>query len=468
MSQFVQDDVDIMADVVVQTIKSAIAPLVARITALEGIAALVPRKDYGEDVGALRQRLADMPSSFEKAISGVFERLARLETKLAEASPVIGPPGEPGAVGAVGPAGPQGERGEAGAQGEAGPQGPAGSIGEKGETGLRGDAGPAGINGKDVDLSLYLGMQANLSRVEGEWAAFKAWQAGAIGDALAKMQPPEPDPLVLDGLVQKHLQTQHKAVDEDAIVVRVKAAVLQEIPAPQHGKDGKPGEPGPPGPSGAVGPQGPAGEPGATGQKGESGPMGPAGNTGGVGPQGDAGRDGAEGAPGSKGVDGKDGVGFSDALVNRAGHLVLTFTNGETKDVGLVLGKDVDAVEVAQIIRDEVAKIPRPKDGADGQDGIGFDDLDLTFDERKGFVLKAVSGERVKEWPLPLQWDAGTWKHGVIYPKGANVTDHGAYYTALRATSARPGQPGPESRAWRLIVKKGQDGKPGKDGKDSD
>jgi hypothetical protein len=60
---------------------------------------------------------------------------------------------------------------------------------------------------------------------------------------------------------------------------------------------------------------------------------------------------------------------------------------------------------------------------------------------------------------LPV--DFGVWQSGRVYPKGVCITDDGGRWAAQRTTTARPGTNGD----WRLIVKRGRDGKPGKDGR---
>lgn len=72
-----------------------------------------------------------------------------------------------------------------------------------------------------------------------------------------------------------------------------------------------------------------------------------------VGPQGPAGQDGADGADGADGQDGapgKDGVGIESMAINDKGELVVTYTDGTSVNLGVVVGAD-------------------GADGADGQDG---------------------------------------------------------------------------------------------------
>lgn len=51
----------------------------------------------------------------------------------------------------------------------------------------------------------------------------------------------------------------------------------------------------------------------------------------------------------------KDGVGVAGALIDRAGNLVLTLSNGEQKSLGQVIGKDADAEAIRSAVAIEVA-----------------------------------------------------------------------------------------------------------------
>src|SRR5690606_9881059 len=105
------------------------------------------------------------------------------------------------------------------------------------------------------------------------------------------------------------------------------------------------------------------------GEKGDPGEPGPAG---------EPGRDGADGAPGA---DGKDGVGMAGGLIDRSGHLILTLTDGTTRDMGLVVGKDgADG-----------------RDGAPGRDGFGFDDMAVKYDGERTITFRWARGEHVVE-----------------------------------------------------------------------
>ena len=106
------------------------------------------------------------------------------------------------------------------------------------------------------------------------------------------------------------------------------------------------------GDTGATGPQGIQGEKGETGAQG---PEGPAGATGPQGPQ------GPQGPAGTNGTNGADGVGIESAVINENGELVITYTDGEVANLGVVVGKDgVDGED--------------GKDGVDGEDGKDGED----------------------------------------------------------------------------------------------
>lgn len=66
-----------------------------------------------------------------------------------------------------------------------------------------------------------------------------------------------------------------------------------------------------------------------------------------VGDKGDPGQQGERGEPGT---DGNDGIGLAAALINREGELVVTTTDGQVRELGIVVGRD-------------------GKDGIDGKDG---------------------------------------------------------------------------------------------------
>lgn len=154
---------------------------------------------------------------------------------------------------------------------------------------------------------------------------------------------------------------------------------------------------------------------------------------------------------GKDGRDGADGVGLTGALIDRSGSLVLTFSNGDTKEIGVVVGRDgTDG-----------------RDGADGEQGPAGFDLD-DFDVSQGedgrtIELHFERGDlRVtRELELPVAIYRGVFKDGETYAIGDMVTWGGSVWSCIAAGTDKPGD---GSRAWILAVKKGRDGKDGKDG----
>jgi hypothetical protein len=136
--------------------------------------------------------------------------------------------------------------------------------------------------------------------------------------------------------------------------------------------------------------------------------------------------------------DGKDGIGLAGALIGRDGNLVVTLSDGTTKDLGRVVGKDGDP----------------------GLAGLGFDDLAVTHDGERGFTFAFVRGDQRREFAftLPVVLDRGVFKEGNEYKSGDGVTWGGSFWIAQKDTADKPG-----TDAWRLAVKKGRDGKDGRD-----
>ena len=228
------------------------------------------------------------------------------------------------------------------------------------------------------------------------------------------------------------------------------------------------------------------------------------------------GRDGEPGATGERGLsgaDGKDGAtgdpgrGVSRLLIDANGHLVATFTDGTTDDVGLIVGKDgadgvdgksIDPATVSQMVHDETVKafagigeivqravdaIPVPKDGVDGapgRDGLNGKSVeletvaDLVRSEVEktapALVQKAVDtlprpvdgkdGARGEPGPQGERGEAGA--PGPIGEKG----DPGAEGRSVSVEDVRPLVADLVERAVAVIPipKDGKDGEPGKDG----
>lgn len=125
------------------------------------------------------------------------------------------------------------------------------------------------------------------------------------------------------------------------------------------------------------------GRDGATGAKGEPGDRG---DRGADGRDGLDGKDGEPGLPGERGADGKDGVDGKDGKDGLDGQPGRDGIDGKDGERGLDGrdGKDADPDMVRQIIIDEVAKIPPPRDGTDGRDGLDGKDGERGLDGKDG------------------------------------------------------------------------------------
>jgi hypothetical protein len=406
------NELDALAAEVVSAIKSAVAPVVARVATLERELKAANERTVSFDIKAIDsggvRAFVESPvfldhikqafeSHRESALAPLEARNAELERRILEletrpepqAGPA-GPMGQKGADGAgiaalvvsadgrllahmtdgrsvdAGPV-PRGQKGDTGDRGEVGPAGPMGPQGEPGppgapgERGQDGAPGQKGLDGKDGEMG-----PAGRDGVDGkDGAPGVDGKDGAPG---------------LNG---------------------------------KDGADGRDGKDGAPGLNGKDGANGLDGKDGAPGVAGERGPQGEKGLDGLHGRDGRDGAPGAPGLPGEKGLDGRNGA---DGL-----------------------------------------------NGKDGLDGLGFDDFDLTLDESRGWILRLAQGERVKETPIPVPFYMGNWEAGKTYPKAAGVRWDGHYWWALKQTVE---QPGDGSSAWQIVVSRGKQGKEGPRGKD--
>jgi hypothetical protein len=178
---------------------------------------------------------------------------------------------------------------------------------------------------------------------------------------------------------------------------------------------------------------------GEPGQQGESGLKGDKGEPGSVGLQGPQGERGETGKIGEKG---EVGFGLASAMIDRTGHLVLTLSNGEAKDVGIVVGDD----------------------GQDGTDGFDLEDFSAEYDGERGLLLRFDDGHRQREFDLhlPVMIHRGFWSEGRQAEAGDAWTYAGSLWIAKRQTSVTPAYDRRED--WQLAARKGKDGEPGPPG----
>lgn len=196
---------------------------------------------------------------------------------------------------------------------------------------------------------------------------------------------------------------------------------------------------------------------------------------------------GEKGDRGPEGSPGRDGVGVAGALIDRSGVLVLTLTDGTTRDLGVVVGKDgadgKDGETGPQGERGEPGPQgekglpgdrgdigPQGEKGLDGRDGTdgtnGRDGFDLeTFDcvpiDERTIELRFTGAGQVHRYELefPVIIDRGVYKAGETYKRGDAVTWGGSLWIAQVETGAKPDSP---DSGWRLGVKKGRDGRDAK------
>ncbi|ASY68887.1 hypothetical protein [Sinorhizobium fredii] len=150
---------------------------------------------------------------------------------------------------------------------------------------------------------------------------------------------------------------------------------------------------------------------------------------------------------GRDGIDGKDGVGLAGAVIDRDGGLIVTLTNGETKNLGAVVG------------RDGAPGLP----GKDGRDGFNLEDFDAELSKDGRTVLLSFDRGDLSykiELGFPAMIYRGVFKEGESYERGDTVTWAGSLWHCDENTSDKPG----DGKSWTLAVKRGRDGKDGKDG----
>ena len=208
---------------------------------------------------------------------------------------------------------------------------------------------------------------------------------------------------------------------------------------------------------------GPQGEKGVAGERGESGPAGIAGADGKSVTLDEVMKalmpevrkaieaiprpaDGKDGAAGERGADGK-----SVSLDDLTPIMEVKFAQWQLE----IERRAFDVLQKA------IEKLPIPKDGKDGRDGtngVGWDDMTVEHDGKRGVTLKWIKGDaqHIAEIVIPCVIDAGFYKEGQTYEQGDGVTFGGSYWIAQKATGDKP-EVGSES--WRLAVRRGRDGK---------
>lgn len=196
---------------------------------------------------------------------------------------------------------------------------------------------------------------------------------------------------------------------------------------------------------------------------------------------------GERGEPGPRGEPGRDGVGVRDGFLQREGVLILSLSDGTTRDLGVVVGKDgidgKDGEPGPQGERGEQG--PRGEkgergdigpvgekgidgrdgkdgtDGKDGRDGFNLEDFDCQPIDERTIELRFQQNGTLHKYELefPVIIDRGVFKAGETYKRGDGVTWGGSWWIAQTETAQKPDS---ADSGWRLAVKKGRDGKDAK------
>lgn len=162
---------------------------------------------------------------------------------------------------------------------------------------------------------------------------------------------------------------------------------------------------------------------------------------------------GEKGDPGERGERGLSGVSIRDGFRQEGGVLILTLSDGTTRDLGTFVGKDgSDGKDGADGLPGEPGK--------DGRDGFSIDDFDCrVLDDDRTIELAFRSGEH--EHVASLKWPTmiyrNVFKEGSEYEAGDVVTWGGSLWHCDEKTMEKP-----DAGPWRLCVKKGRDGKDAK------
>lgn len=161
------------------------------------------------------------------------------------------------------------------------------------------------------------------------------------------------------------------------------------------------------------------------------------------GEKGETGPAGAAGAPGLAGVDGKS----------------VTLADLEPLLKSMQDSWALDFERRAQaLFQKAVDSMPKPQDGKDGIDGIGWDSMRVEHDGRRSFefVFTKDGADHPYKFTIPCLIDVGFYREGMSVEKGDGVTFGGSYWIAQEDTDTKPGVGNP---AYRLAVRKGRDGK---------
>jgi integrin beta 3 len=255
--------------------------------------------------------------------------------------------------------------------------------------------------------------------------------------------------------VQPALDATVKRMDESIAELRSEfSEKVAQIPAGKDGANGLDGKDGATGERGEAGEKGMAGDRGEPGERGQPGEKGLDGKDGAQGEPGARGEPGEKGEPGERGESGLPGDRGADGKSITIEDVLPVLESMQTK---WALDFERRAQELFQRA---IERMPQAKDGTDGKDALGFEDMTETLEDGGRFVVhRFVCGDLVKEFrhktTTPIY--RGIFKRGGDYSAGDVTTWGGHMYHADQDNDGALA-PDNEKSPWTQCVKRGNDG----------
>lgn len=280
-----------------------------------------------------------------------------------------------------------------------GAAGAKGDKGEQGEQGEKGDKGDKGDNGIGIKKSEINSLGELVVTYTDDTVANLGAVVGAKGEKGDKGDKGETGAAGQDGVGIENI-----AINDGKLNITLTNGTTLDL-GNIKGADGAKGDKGDKGDKGEAGAAGKDGNGVAGTTINEAGELvitytnGETVNLGNV--VGRDGKDGADGEQGEKGdkgetgAAGEDGNGVAETAINEAGELVITYTSGETANLGKVVGNDGAKGEKGD-------KGDKGEAGVDGQDGRGISsaainsdgELVLAFSDETELNLGKIKGEK--------------------------------------------------------------------------
>lgn len=226
--------------------------------------------------------------------------------------------------------------------------------------------------------------------------------------------------------IDKKLMEAMEGIIDNDDVKAICEQLIGELPKPVDGKDGKDGVDGKDGINGKDGTNGVDGKDGREGIDGKDG------------------REGIDGKDGKDGVNGRDGLDARE-FIRANGRLIVTMSDGSTKDLGVIDGKDGEP-------------------GKDGRDGFSLRNFDASLmDDGRTVLLTFAEGDQAfsAELSFPAMIYRGVYNETQQYQRGDTVTFGGSlWHCDNDALGVKPDATG-DMKSWTLCAKRGRDGKDG-------